>query len=245
MTTTTPVFTDEQFWAKVAQMGWPKLSSQSPAKVKTQAIRSGFWTPELAAQFRTIFSSKMAKLSRVIEAWELEQNESIGCGDDSFSDLRAHIIGLGQDEFTRVVANPELAYKRAMKGQYAESFTYYVPYEDDFKALSANHFPKFSKQVRPDLEAVMAHPMLGAVQDYAAPVLQDMLRIEAGEKPGLTQADVKKAMEKVQNVIRDVEKRMCVRVILPSTKDTCPGDERRFTPYGIENLYGDMEDMEG
>ena len=76
---TKPRMTEETFWTMVAQMGWPKPSKESPTKVKTKAIRAGFWTPELAEAFRTIFDQKMGKLYGVIEQWEKDENQSLGC----------------------------------------------------------------------------------------------------------------------------------------------------------------------
>lgn len=50
--------------------------------------------------------------------------------DDSGSDLRAHIVGLGEKEFNKVILNPELARKRGTKHDYTENFMYSFHFED-------------------------------------------------------------------------------------------------------------------
>lgn len=47
-----------------------------------------------------------------------------GVGDDGFWDLTAHIVGLGKEEFTKNLHNPELAKSRADEGDYVENFQY-------------------------------------------------------------------------------------------------------------------------
>ena len=61
------------------------------------------------------------------------KHQQLPVGDDSYEDLRAHIIGMGRKEFQKVMRNPELAYDRAVDGKYTESFSYAIPSRSDYQ----------------------------------------------------------------------------------------------------------------
>ena len=45
-------------------------------------------------------------------------------GDDGFSDLVAHAVGLGKDVYSAVLKNPKLLMIPARENKYIENFTY-------------------------------------------------------------------------------------------------------------------------
>jgi len=73
--------------------------------------------------------AKVGELQKTIEKYE-DDNGKLGIGsDDGFSDVTYHVVGLGQQEFNRCMANPALVEKRynAPYGSpegYQESFAY-------------------------------------------------------------------------------------------------------------------------
>lgn len=59
-----------------------------------------------------------------------------GCGDDSWSDVRAHIIGCGKEAYYTVMSNSvENCQKIIDDGDYEESFLYGLPYDNDWSFL--------------------------------------------------------------------------------------------------------------
>jgi len=51
---------------------------------------------------------------------------------DSWSDTLAHTVGLGRHEFMRCMYEPQRLVDRANKGDYKESFSYALPYSEDY-----------------------------------------------------------------------------------------------------------------
>lgn len=47
-----------------------------------------------------------------------------GIGDDSFWDLTAHIVGLGQEKYFQIFENPEIAKKMVDERDFVENFQY-------------------------------------------------------------------------------------------------------------------------
>ncbi len=70
---------------------------------------------------------KVNKLYRILDKYSKEKT---GCPysyflqDDSGSDLRCHIIGLGKEEYENVIKNPELARIRGQNREYRENFCF-------------------------------------------------------------------------------------------------------------------------
>lgn len=113
--------TAEQGWQLVAAMGWNKN-----ADYKKMAA---FWWAQIG-------SAQMEKLSKFVDArvsdlyWAVDKYEAehlphleVG-SDDGFSDLRYHVVGLGQVEFEKALKNPKLLELRYRKNDYKESFAY-------------------------------------------------------------------------------------------------------------------------
>jgi hypothetical protein len=110
------------FWRLVEQLGWGRTSTDISALAQELARKLS--PLELEAMSGRLFDLRSA-LSRHLEEWEERKGkQQIQAGDDSFSDLVCHIIGLGELEYRRVLAKPQLAAKRARAGDYKESFDY-------------------------------------------------------------------------------------------------------------------------
>lgn len=121
---------DYEFWKVVDDLGWATKTFDYE-KLNQQLIESKYNMRSLIE----IFYRYKVILKSTIFQWENITNTRLGIGDDSFDDLVSHIIGLGQEEYERVMANPELAYDRAkwardpkndrkQSSGYIESFAY-------------------------------------------------------------------------------------------------------------------------
>jgi hypothetical protein len=131
----------EEFWAEVEKIGWSKTTSVKKAKrllLKT-------WTLEKSKRMRAAFDELRDPLYDACASVE-------GVGDDSFGDLLAHIIGLGKAEYERVLANPKLAQARVDAGDFVESFSYCLPYEEDYKTLDPRYYVKWAQDICKDLK---------------------------------------------------------------------------------------------
>jgi len=122
---------DRRFWTIIDQLGWGTKSTDS-RKLKRWFLAN--ISPAQAEEFRDEFHTRVGRLSRIIQDdWEVRTGKQIPVSDDSYSDLLAHIIGLGEFETSRVERNPKHAYDRAKAGKYTESFKYVIPSESDYK----------------------------------------------------------------------------------------------------------------
>jgi hypothetical protein len=121
--------TDEKFWDIVAHMGWD-LSNNYDATRKTFAKN---YTKRECEEFCTIFSDKKAELSKAVEVYLASPGyrSELSLGDDGYSDLLCHIIGLGRKEYEYAIRQPYSAWNRAKAGDYRESFSYCIPSPDE------------------------------------------------------------------------------------------------------------------
>lgn len=118
------------FWKIVAEMGWAK-------PYKYDAIKKAFmvkYPVEVALEFAEVFKEVKDTLYNRLDP------VITGVSDDSFSDLLCHIIGLGESEYNAVMANRDLAQDRVDRGDYRESFSYAIPYKDDYEMLHSGYY---------------------------------------------------------------------------------------------------------
>lgn len=135
---------DSKFWSIVHQVDWPNIcDSKRPYDIGKERMKKFLPTVEVMSEFRNSFDAKTNCLYTKLMEWENKgecwhsggNERSFGLGDDSFGDLIAHIVGLGQAEFEAVLAKPELAHSRARKHEFVESFSYCIPYDDDYAPI--------------------------------------------------------------------------------------------------------------
>jgi hypothetical protein len=139
------------FWLLVDQLGWGRSSTDISALAQELARKL---TPvELEAMSDRLFERRSA-LARHLEEWEERKGkQQIEAGDDSFSDLVCHIIGLGELEYRRVLAKPQLAAKRARARDYSESFSYVL-----LRARQEYALPDVERALRQVLSPVRYEP---------------------------------------------------------------------------------------
>lgn len=117
----------DSWWGLINALGW---GTETTDYDDVRGKLLNMYTPQELNSFRSFVDSCMNVLAHVISAWEEYDNTPIlPCSDDSFSDLRAHIVGMGKKEFAKVLDDPQFAYDRAVakygtEGGYTESFLY-------------------------------------------------------------------------------------------------------------------------
>jgi len=134
-----------------------------------------------------------------------------GLGDDSFSDLLAHVIGLGRGEYERVLANPQLAQARVDAYDFEESFAYALPFESSYESLKPAKYLRWARDIIEAYDAIFEadDSQLPAswVSEIKADVLAvgDALRAFRTSKDPKTlvaqEADLQAAAERVDAVL--------------------------------------------
>lgn len=187
-----------QFWAAVADIGWGTRTTDYKAIQKKLMKR---WDVTEATAFRDTFDRFQGQLMNRLNQWERETGNDLGVGGDSFSDLTAHIIGLGKREFDAVMKDPQLAYDRAVarygtRDGYVESFSYAIPHERDYreKAKGLSKFTDWAAKVIKEYEHSSRHPAFRPVKAELDALIAGLGVLTTGDVRGfLAQAPALKA----------------------------------------------------
>ncbi len=110
-------------WQIITELGWGTKSTDYKklgAKLKTLY-------PNKTEQVKTFVRAKQKMLMKKLDEFADKNGDKRTywkMGDDSFSDLTAHIVGLGKEKYSEVMKNPLVA--KTIK--YEESFLYVFHY---------------------------------------------------------------------------------------------------------------------
>lgn len=108
-------------WALIAEIGWGTKSTNNRALAKQWYAEIGTKGME---QLEAFVNARASDLYSAVNKYEEQHGELEVGSDDGFSDLRYHIVGLGQAEFEKCMANPLEMQKRYQADEYKESFSY-------------------------------------------------------------------------------------------------------------------------
>ena len=125
---------EDRFWAIVEEVGWPEVSIDEAKLALMKRYDS-----ETMECFYEVFDRKKAQLATAAE---------VDWCCDSWDDTRAHIIGLGRAEFERHINNPALILERESSNDYRESFSYCIPFPEDYGLVSDDGYVKRLQDVR-------------------------------------------------------------------------------------------------
>lgn len=116
------VITDREFWQTVAELGWGTKSTDTN-ELSIVLMKKGI-------KYCNAFRNQYNKFAGGL--YDLLEDIVEGVGDDGFSDLIAHIIGLGKEEYEKVLDNPTIVQARIDANDYVENFSYCIPWEDSW-----------------------------------------------------------------------------------------------------------------
>jgi hypothetical protein len=133
---------DSEFWKIVDKLGWGTKTTDSD---KLKKILLNSLAPEEAEGLQDAFSKAQGTIGQAIDKHRKANDIDMYMGGDGFSDLTAHIVGLGKREFDKHVKNPQLAIDRFNKGDFTESFAYVIPYKDDYKSLKPDKYIEWAQ----------------------------------------------------------------------------------------------------
>ena len=119
--TSTECMYEDRFWNLVALAKWP--CDYKKMNIKYRKILD----KDECKAFRKTMNVALNLLDGAI------CNMNLPVGDDSYSDLKYHIVGLGKKEYYKHLNNTDLVQKLADSYGYRESFSYCVPYQSDYE----------------------------------------------------------------------------------------------------------------
>lgn len=147
---------EDHFWKLVKLANWPK-DGYEKAKIRYLKTLSKYQCSDFRAFVNVAFNALDNSLST--------QVDEISCGDDSYSDLLHHIIGLGKEEFYRNLKNRNLVQKRADDSDYKESFSYAIPYDHDYGPNSEYNIDSVIKSAKKDVASLKKYLKLDNDKD--------------------------------------------------------------------------------
>ncbi len=134
----------QEFWNLTEPYGWGTKTRDYKAIKKDLMSKL---TPEQANEMRATFDQLKGKLYHVVTKFEKDNHVSADVGDDSFSDLLCHIIGLGKAEYEECLKDPMRVVERGQKGKFTESFGYALPWKADYKDLDVGKYVKWANEI--------------------------------------------------------------------------------------------------
>jgi hypothetical protein len=130
------------YWSIIEDMNWLKYSQERRGYegMKVRFMRE--YNLDMAKKVREFVSERQNTLMRMLDQLEKKNGERYGNygGDDSFGDMTAHVIGLGEEYYNAVMENPKLLNKL----DFVECFSYALPYDDDYDMLETKYHVNFA-----------------------------------------------------------------------------------------------------
>lgn len=125
---------DKKFWEIVRELNWPDTHYYEAQYrfMRTHSLQE-------AEEFREQFMEKRRDLAQA-------SGEQMCC--DSWDDTLAHIIGLGEAEYKQNLEKPRLILEREQKWDYVESFSYCIPFPDDYGKLTDEGFTHLIEETK-------------------------------------------------------------------------------------------------
>ena len=143
-----PKESEDKLWELVELAHWPCNVD------KTKIMYLKKLSEEECEQFRKLVSKAFGLLDRTISDNE-QISDNLGVGDDGYSDLIYHIVGLGREQYYKHLNNLKLVEKLANSSKYVESFSYCLPYKDDYgkdNRYTIEHIIKIAKESIKEIE---------------------------------------------------------------------------------------------
>lgn len=222
---------ESQFWKDIESLGWGTRTTNYKI-LKKHLLQK--WTAEEAKGAGNVYSKLSSNLEQVLDRWAHDEGEEFGLGDDGFSDLIAHIIGMGKREYDASIKNPRRAWDRAQKNQYIESFHYALPWEEDYKKKEQGlkTYQDWAKKIVKRYSGMSRVPMLKPIAGDLEVVGRAMILLLDGQVPQFM--DTKDHVEECAQRIAD----FCQKL----RNEVRVNTEELTNPWTVKNLYSDIRD---
>ena len=111
---------DKHFWALIAEMGWACNPDYKTISRNAYAA----WGKGVMTQLKDFVDARVSDLGKAVEKYEKDNLNLCVGSDDSFSDIRYHVVGLGKYMFETCRKNPDRLASIYSRSAYTESFAY-------------------------------------------------------------------------------------------------------------------------
>lgn len=140
-------------WNYVEEINWAERSKERRGYESAKRYILENFTPKRIKEIDEFVRARHNDLYKRIEEFERANDTRCGKygGDDSFGDMINHAIGLGEEYFNSVMEDPSLLNDL----DFVESFSYCIPYEDEYEALSDDYHKARAKDALKDLVRIM------------------------------------------------------------------------------------------
>jgi len=133
-------------WKYIEEINWSELSKRKRGYEDGKRYMLENFTQKRCNEISDFVHLRWRELYSCIEDYERANDTHCGeyGGDDSFGDMLHHVIGLGEEKFIEIMADPS-----KLNGmEYVESFSYCMPYDDDFELMGSDeHMERAQKAV--------------------------------------------------------------------------------------------------
>lgn len=136
-------------WKYIEEINWAVLSKKKRGYEKGKRYMLENFTAKRGKEISDFVGERFSELYKRIN--EYEQANDCHCGmyggDDSFGDMIHHVIGLGELNFNAIMKDPTLL--NCLES--VESFSYCMPYDEDYKMLSEDYHVNRAKEAVKEL----------------------------------------------------------------------------------------------
>ena len=229
----TAAMPEGDFWKMVAKIGWGTKTTDY--KAISAAGLNKYHTKKQLDGIRATFDKLKGALEIRLSKWMEDEApgpeiHSWGTGDDGFDDLCSHIVGLGWKEYQSVMKDPKLAWDRAQKNKYKESFAYALPHNHVLEEQKPKHFVDWAKRSIGEYQTILNDDDLKAFHADTKK-LMGLLKLMAANKPEAYYAKSAEATKLAKKLMADWKK---VSNRLPR------GSVEMVRPWSVENLANDL-----
>lgn len=236
---TSMMMTDDEFFAIAEPLGWGTATTNVDA-LKLRLMKQ--LPRERAQALCAAFSAQRARVSEAIEKaiGRAIDEEKIWVSDDGFGDLCAHIVGLGRAAIEAVVADPQLAVRRAAKRDYVESFAYVFPHESDYSLREKSYYVKLAKQTVREYRCVIEAG--DDVVPFYAKLLPQLTRVHEALTSFVESGDIEALLAREQELrvtTEQIRKRLSSYTNHYAPTGSAEDCMNSITHWQVENLMGD------
>lgn len=140
-------------WDYVEEINWALLSKKKRGYKAGKLYMLENFTAKRGKEISDFVNERFSELYKCIEKFERANDTHCGGygGDDSFGDMIHHVIGLGEAKFNEIMEDPS-----KLNGMdFVESFSYCMPYKEDYKMLKEDYHVDRAKTAVVDLARIV------------------------------------------------------------------------------------------
>jgi hypothetical protein len=231
---TSKYLSEHYFWELVKIANWPKRNKED---VKIEYIKK--LSREDAIKFYAMVSSVAGIVSDRIP-------QDLGIGDDGFSDLIKHVVGLGKKKFHELINNPIKIVKMAMDSNYKECFSYCIPTEFDYDNLEKGdkRFSDWAKEAILQINKILKMDKKNDLSEIKEEFIYILEALDYCMDYRFTTflAFKKPVLMKLKKIKKFYEANYFELPRKFTEEDENGNDTRGYNIYFVENLFVDLEE---